>query len=61
LTNGLPGMLVARGLSSFVSYPFLAVRLRRRGLWMPGFDLSVLILSVIILCLGFYLRSTLSS
>ena len=60
LTNGLPGMLVARGLSSFVSYPILAVRLRKRGLWMPGFDLTVLILSVAILCLGFYLRSNLA-
>ena len=59
LTNGLPGMLVARGLSSFVSYPFLAVRLRRRGLWMPRFDFFVLIVSIVILSLGYYLRSIL--
>ena len=60
LTNGLAGMLVARGLSSFVSYPFLAVQLKRRGLWTPRFDFFVLIGSAAILFLGFYLRSTLS-
>lgn len=61
LTNGLPGMLVARGLSSVVSYPFLVMRLRRRGLWMPIFDLSLFVFSILILSVGFYLRSTLSS
>jgi O-antigen/teichoic acid export membrane protein len=61
LTNGLPGMLIARGLSPIFSYPFLVVRLRRRGLWMPVFDLSVFVLSIFILGVGFYLRSSLSS
>ena len=61
LTNGLPGMLIARGLSPIISYPFLVMRLRRRGLWMPVFDLSVFVLSSLILGVGFYLRSTLSS
>ncbi len=61
LTNVLPGMLVARGLSSVVSYPFLVMRLRRRGLWMPIFDLSLFVFSILILSVGFYLRSTLSS
>lgn len=38
--SGVVGMLIADVLSNFVVYPFEALRLRRVGLWMPGFDLS---------------------
>ena len=56
LTWGLPGMLVARGLSTFVSYPVLASRLRRRGIWLPGLDLTALLVTLFVLVTGFYLK-----
>jgi len=59
LNWGLPGMLVARAISTFVSYPILASRLRRRGIWLPWLDLSALVLSVGTLALGFYIKGLL--
>ncbi|MCH2103710.1 MAG: oligosaccharide flippase family protein [Planctomycetes bacterium] len=56
LTWGLPGMLVARGISTFVSYPILASRLKRRGIWMPWLDLIALVLTILALLGGFYLK-----
>ena len=56
LTWGLPGMLVARGISTFVSYPILASRLKKRGIWMPWLDLIALVLTILALLGGFYLK-----
>ena len=56
LTWGLPGMLVARGLSTFISYPVLASRLRRRGIWLPWLDLTALLATTLVLVGGFYLK-----
>lgn len=58
LTWGLPGMLVARGLSTFISYPVLASRLRRRGIWLPWLDLTALLATTLVLVGGFYLKWT---
>lgn len=59
LTWGLPGMLVARGISTFISYPVLASRLKQRGIWLPWLDLVALLASFLILSIGFYVKSSL--
>ncbi|MCH2105175.1 MAG: hypothetical protein MK291_00875, partial [Planctomycetes bacterium] len=59
LNWGLPGMLIARAISTFVSYPILASRLKRRGIWLPWLDLSALVLTAGALVLGFYVKGLL--
>lgn len=56
LNWGLPGMLVARGLATVISYPVLAIRLRRCGLWLPWLDLGALVATGLLFALGLYCK-----
>lgn len=55
---GVEGMLIANVLSQFLIYPIEAWRLRRVGLWTPGFDLATFSLYVL---LGTYVLFTTAS
>lgn len=53
--GGFPGLLLGVAASRFAEYPVLAWAIRKYHVWLPGLDLSAMVVSATVVGLGWYM------